>query len=82
MRRVTVRTPGARQTRHYRLRKPSPARCQMTGEKLQAVASKRPDEMAKLSKTEKRPQRPYGGVLSSRAARSVNIAEARMRNNA
>ena len=33
--------------------------------------------MAKLSKTQKRPQRPFGGVLSSRAMRDVLKLEVR-----
>ena len=44
-------------------KKPSPAHCATCGNKLHAVPNRNVAEMKKLSKTQKRPERPYGGVL-------------------
>jgi len=41
----------------------------MCGKVLHGVASARPYKMAKLSKTEKRPERPYAGMLCSSCMR-------------
>ncbi len=70
-RRVFVKTPGNRTTIHYRLKTPEKAKCGKCGAVLAGVASKRPVQMAKLSKSEKRPERPYGGVLCSKCTRNV-----------
>lgn len=60
-RRVKVRTPTGVKT-HYIRKGPSRASCPVTGEKLPGVSSKGP-------KSAKRPSRPFGGMLSSRAMR-------------
>lgn len=44
-------------------RKPSHATCALCAGKLNAVPRRRPSDLAKLSKTEKRPERAFGGVL-------------------
>lgn len=76
-RHVYVRTPGGRTTIHYIARKPKVGRCQVTGEILKGVPRASAAERKRLAKTKKRPQRPYGGVLSSRAMRRLVIGEAR-----
>ncbi len=53
----------------YTRRKPKTGTCPVTGEKLKGVPRELPVSMRNLSKTEKRPQRPFGGVLSSKASR-------------
>ena len=53
----------------YARRKPKVGSCPVTGEKLKGVPRKLPGKMKNLAKTEKRPQRPFGGVLSSKASR-------------
>ncbi len=67
-RRIHVRTP-----KHthlvYAKRKPQKAHCADCGAVLHGVASKRPYLMAKLSKTEKRPDRPFAGMLCSKCMR-------------
>ena len=62
-RRVKVRTPGGRQVTHYEKRKPGPARCARCGRPLAGVPRLRPNRLRRMSKTAKRPERPYGGVL-------------------
>jgi len=63
LRRVYVRTPGGELKIHYEKRRPGPARCAICGRVLGGVPRLRPVELRKLSKTERRPERPYGGVL-------------------
>jgi large subunit ribosomal protein L34e len=77
MRKVFVRLPGGKTAVRYKLRKPSRATCPMTGEKLQGVPNLRPVGISRLPKTKRRPQRAFGGVLSSRAARRVIVSKAR-----
>ncbi|OYT39883.1 MAG: 50S ribosomal protein L34e [Desulfurococcales archaeon ex4484_58] len=62
-RRVYVRTPGGRLVIHYEPRRPNIARCAICGRPLNGVPRLRPVELNKLAKTEKRPERPYGGVI-------------------
>jgi len=64
-RRVMRRTPGGRLEVHFEKRKPGPARCARCGRPLAGVPRERPSRLRKLSKTAKRPERPYGGVLCS-----------------
>jgi large subunit ribosomal protein L34e len=77
MRRVKKKTPGGKVVTHYKPRKPSIQRCAITGEKLHWVPQERPSGLRKLSKTQKRPQRPFGGVLSSKGMREVLKQRAR-----
>ena len=70
MRKVFVRTPGSRTTVHYKSRKPSKAVC-VCGAPLKGVPNLIPSKMGKLSKSQKKPERPYGGNLCSRCMRIV-----------
>lgn len=63
LRRISIRLPGGRTTVHFEKRKPGPARCARCGRPLNAVPRLRPNKLRRLSKTSKRPERPYGGVL-------------------
>ncbi len=65
-RKVKVRTPGGRVVIHYEPRRPGPARCAICGRPLHGVPRLRPVELRKLAKTEKRPERPYGGYICPR----------------
>ncbi len=71
MRRVKVRTPGGRVVIRYEKRRPSHARCAVCGKPLHGVPRLRPSEIRKLSKTERRPERPYGGYLCSECMRKM-----------
>jgi len=77
LRRVFKRVPGGESKLVYKQRKPGQPRCAQTGEPLHGIPRGTPKQMAKLSKTQKRPQRPFGGVLSSRAMRDVLKLEVR-----
>lgn len=78
LRRVSVKTPGGKTVRHYRKRKPSAAICAIYGTPLAGVPKVRDSVMRNLAKTQRRPERPYGGVLSSKAMRAVLKEHARM----
>ena len=75
-RRVYVRTPTGVRI-HYKARKTKVGNCPVTGEVLKGVPRASAAERKRMAKTKKRPQRPYGGVLSSRAMRRLVINEAR-----
>jgi len=79
-RRVKKATPGGRNITHYDRKKPKAAKCAVTGEKLKGVPRERPSKMRNMPKTQKRPERPFGGVLSSRASRAVLKKKARSSN--
>ncbi len=76
-RRVFVRTPGGKTKIHYRQRKPSHAVCAVSGTRLSGVARASACKMSNMPKSKKRPSRPFGGVLSSRATREVLKMKAR-----
>lgn len=69
LRKVFVKTPGGKTTVHYRRRKPACAKCADTGKPLSGVPRELPRKMTNLPKSKKRPERPYGGFLSSAAMR-------------
>ena len=68
LRRIFVRTPKHTKL-VYAKRKHSKAHCANCGAVLHGVATGPKYKMAKLSKTEKRPERPYAGMLCSRCQR-------------
>ena len=70
LRRIYVKTPKHTKLVHAK-RKPSKAHCAMCGKVLPGVATARPYKMAKLSKTQKRPERPYAGMLCSACTRKT-----------
>lgn len=72
-----VRTPGARVVTHYTERKPKAAVCAVCGERLKGVPRGRPAEIKATPKTQRRPERPYGGVLCSKCTRDKMKASAR-----
>ncbi len=77
LRKVFVRTPGSRTVVHRRKRKPSKAKCAIFGNTLAGVPHGRDSAVRKLSKSKRRPERPFGGVLSSKAMRFVLRMRAR-----
>ena len=78
LRRVYVRTPGARTVLSHRRRKPSKAQCAGCGIVLKGVPREIPGKIKKLSKTQRRPERPYGGVLCGGCMRKTFIEKAKM----
>jgi large subunit ribosomal protein L34e len=77
VRRIAKKTPGSRVVLHYERKGPGKAVCGKCGSRLHGVASDKPYKMRQLSKTEKRPSRPYGGVLCSSCMRELQKAKAR-----
>ena len=62
-------TPGGRTVMRHEERRPKQARCSETGQKLHGMKRLTKAEAKHAAKSEKRPQRPFGGVLSSAAMR-------------
>lgn len=77
MRRVYVKTPGGKVNIHYRKRKHAKLRCHKCDNVLAGTQSFSSKIKNKLSKSEKRPERPYGGVLCSKCMRNLIIKKAR-----
>ena len=75
-RRKQVRTVNGTKTVYVR-RKPNAPRCAVTKKRLHGIPRGNAIDIKKLSKTQKRPQRPFGGVLSSSAARDEHKRRAR-----
>jgi len=73
LRRIKTKLPGGRLTIHYKRRRPSHAVDPYTKEKLHGVPNLIPSKLKKLPKTKRRPNRPYGGVLSSSSLRKKII---------
>ncbi|MEM4637982.1 MAG: 50S ribosomal protein L34e [Candidatus Woesearchaeota archaeon] len=70
LRRIYVKTPKHTKL-VYAKRKPKKAHCAVCKKVLPGVASERPYKLNKLSKTQKRPERPYAGVLCSACMRKT-----------
>ncbi|MGM5487658.1 MAG: 50S ribosomal protein L34e [Nanobdellota archaeon] len=66
-RKVFRKTPGGRLTVHHVKRTPQPAHCGMCGTQLSGV----PRDVSKCTKSQRRPERPFGGVLCSSCSRRV-----------
>ena len=66
---VYVKTPGGKTVIHYKHKKPSKAQCASCGKVLAGVPHVDAYRLKKMSKTKKRPERPYGGNLCSACMR-------------
>jgi large subunit ribosomal protein L34e len=77
LRKVFKTTPGGRNTVHYVRRKPSKAQCGGCGKALSGVPKENKAKMNNMPKTQKRPERPFGGVLCSSCSKRVIIEESR-----
>lgn len=62
----------------YKQNKPGKAECANCGGRLHAVPRRKGAELRKLSKTQKRPQRPFGGVLCGNCTARLVKMEARL----
>lgn len=76
-RRVFKKTPGGKTVLHYSKRKPSKAKCGKCGAVLAGVPVDRPVKIRRMAKTQKRPSRPFGGVLCSKCMRSHQVKKVR-----
>lgn len=77
MRRVSVRTPGGKVALHHRKRKQSKLTCHNCGKILPGTKPFISKNKNNLSKSQKRPERPYGGVLCSGCMRKLMVKKAR-----
>ncbi|MGL6297610.1 MAG: 50S ribosomal protein L34e [Methanobacteriaceae archaeon] len=75
--RTFKKTPGGNTVLRYKKKKPSKHICAKCGEQLHGVPRGRPYEIRKLSKSKKRPNRPYGGYLCTKCTREHFKSEAR-----
>ncbi len=76
------KSPGGKVSQKYKTKKPAKVLCALCGAKLNAVPNKSTAEMRKLSKTEKRPQRVFGGVLCANCSRLVITEKTRVQSGA
>ncbi|MTK63520.1 MAG: 50S ribosomal protein L34e [Methanobacterium sp.] len=76
--RTFKKTPGGKTVLHYKKKLPNKHVCAECGKQLHAVPRGRPYQIKKLSKSKKRPNRPYGGYLCSECARRLFKQEARL----
>jgi large subunit ribosomal protein L34e len=78
VRRIIRKTPGARLVFHYFRKGPVKAKCAKCGTPLHGTPNKRAIDMKRLSKTEKRPSRPFGGMYCSKCMRDLQKEKARL----
>lgn len=77
LRKIYRKVPGGRVSLHYKKKKPKSARCSSCGAVLKGVPRELPYKMRTMTKTKKRPERPFGGVLCSRCMRIKILEKAR-----
>ena len=78
LKKIYVKAPGNTVKVHYRKRKPNKIVCAVYRTPLSGVMNDLPAKMANMPKTMKRPERPYGGVLSSKAMREKMKEKAKL----
>ena len=67
--RKKIKTPAGTLRTHYTKRRPSPTICATCKKPLHGVPRKRDIDVAGLTNSQRRPERPYGGNLCSRCMR-------------
>ena len=77
LRKVFRKVPGGRTVLHHKKQKPKAAKCGNCGDVLKGIPREFPFRMRKMAKTQKRPERPYGGVLCSKCMRQEIINQIR-----
>ena len=77
LRRVFVRTPGARTVLHYRKRLPPVMKCANCKKNLKGVPRGLPSKIRNMSKSSRTPERPFGGNLCSACTRALLKEKAR-----
>ena len=77
LRKIFSKVPGGDTKIHFKKRKPQSAKCSNCSAVLKGVPRELPFKMRSMTKTKKRPERPYGGVLCSRCMRLEIINKAR-----
>lgn len=77
LRKVFKKTPGGKVAVHHEKKNPSQHKCASCGKELIGIPRLRPTKMQNIPKTQKRPERAYGGYLCSACARRKIIVENR-----
>lgn len=68
-RKIKITTPGGVNKTIYKPRKPNKPRCGFCGAVLPGVAREKPSAMRNITKSSRRPERPYGGILCTKCSR-------------
>ncbi len=76
-RRVRITTTAGERKVHFERKKNGAPQCADCGTTLKGTARGTPHQIQKLSKTQRRPERPYGGVLCSACTKKKIIGQAR-----
>ncbi len=72
LKKIIRRTPGGRVVVHYKRGKTGKHHCAICGKPLHGVPhGKRPAQVRKLAKTERRPERIFAGILCPECTRRV-----------
>ena len=69
LRKVKIKLPGGAFIIHYFKRRPSGAVCASCGKPLHGVPRKRDVDVRSLTKSQRKPERPYGGNLCPACSR-------------
>ena len=77
LRKVFKKLPGGRLGIHYERKRPKRAHCASCGRALHGVPRGLPYEFKHISKTQRRPERIYGGVMCGNCTRDILISNAR-----
>lgn len=77
MPKIKRRTPTGRVVIKIKKKKPRVARCACCGKPLHGIPRLNPAELRKLAKTERKPERAYGGYYCSACSRELFKEKAR-----
>lgn len=72
---IHKKIPSGKVVQEYKRRKPSRASCAGCGKYLHGIPNERPAKMQHMPKTQKRPDRPFGGMLCSPCSREAIKAD-------
>lgn len=75
--RHSKRLPGGASRVFATRKKPNKAKCALTSEILHSTPRTKGIKDKTIPKSQKRPERPYGGILGSRSMRNIFIQKAR-----
>lgn len=77
MRKMKKRTPGSKTKLTFKREKTGTHRCAACGAELHGMKKLTQNQIRKLSKSERRPSRPYGGYLCGECTRELFKEKAR-----
>lgn len=80
IKKIRVKLPSGRNVIKTKKEKPSAAVCAVCKKPLHGVPRKDPVQIRKLAKTERRPERAYGGYMCSACSRELFREKIREKN--